>query len=173
MKRALAVLILLAALPAAAIISVRHVDAGHISVIIRGERLSDAVNAVAPDTRIVTDDDPIVSVRQERVTPSAALQAIVRAAKLQLADENGVWVIRNASESHVTLDVKDADVREILRSMQQQCAIKNLIIDPKVQGNGTFVLHAVPCRTAFDVVTRTMSLKLITYENNVVEVAPR
>ena len=78
-----------------------------------------------------------------------------------------------AKEKTVSIDVKDEDVHHILRSMQQQCEIRNLVIDPRVQGDGTFVLHSVPCRTAFDVVTRTMSLKLVTYENNVVEVAPR
>ena len=30
----------------------------------------------------------------------------------------------------VTLDVKDAEVRDILKSMQRQCGIKNLAIDP-------------------------------------------
>jgi len=76
-------------------------------------------------------------------------------------------------ERTVSIDVKDEDVHKILRSMQEQCAIRNLIIDPKVQGEGTFVLHSVPCRAAFDVVTETLSLKLVTYENNVVEVSPR
>ena len=78
-----------------------------------------------------------------------------------------------ASDKTVTLDVKDEDVHIILRSMQKQCGIRNLVIDPKVQGNGTFVFHALPCRTAFDTVTSTLSLKLDTYENNVVVVAPR
>jgi type II secretory pathway component GspD/PulD (secretin) len=58
----------------------------------------------------------------------------------------------------VTLDVKDEDVRVILKSMQNQCAIKNLIIDPDVSGKGTFYFTDVPCRTAFDVVFRTMGL---------------
>ena len=77
------------------------------------------------------------------------------------------------SDKTVTLDVKDEDVHIILRSMQKQCEIRNLVIDPKVQGNGTFVFHALACRTAFDTVTSTLSLKLDTYENNVVVVAPR
>jgi type II secretory pathway component HofQ len=77
------------------------------------------------------------------------------------------------NEKTVTLDVKDEDVRVILRSMQKQCEIRNLVIDPKVQGSGTFVFHALPCRTAFETVTSTLSLKLDTYENDVVVVAPR
>jgi type II secretory pathway component GspD/PulD (secretin) len=78
-----------------------------------------------------------------------------------------------ASPKTVTLDVKDEDVRVLLRSMQKQCEIRNLVIDPKVQGSGTFVFHALPCRTAFETVTSTLSLKLDTYENDVVVVAPR
>ena len=37
----------------------------------------------------------------------------------------------------VTLDVMDEDVRDILKSMQKQCAIRNLAIDQQVQGKGT------------------------------------
>jgi type II secretory pathway component HofQ len=69
----------------------------------------------------------------------------------------------------VTLDVKDEDVHVILKSMQKQCAIKNLIIDPNVSGNGTFYFTDVPCRTAFDVVFRTMGLAA-EYSDDVVAV---
>ncbi len=58
----------------------------------------------------------------------------------------------------VTLDVKDEDVHVILKSMQQQCAIKNLVIDPNVSGKGTFFFKDVPCGTAFDTVLSTMGL---------------
>ena len=58
----------------------------------------------------------------------------------------------------VTLDVKDEEIHVILKSMQQQCAIKNLVIDPGVSGNGTFYFRDVPCERAFDVVLRTMNL---------------
>jgi type II secretory pathway component HofQ len=58
----------------------------------------------------------------------------------------------------VTLDVKDEDIRVILKSMQRQCAIKNLLLDKDVQGTGTFLFRDVPCRTAFDVVFRSAGL---------------
>jgi len=73
----------------------------------------------------------------------------------------------------VTLDVKDAEVRDILKSMQRQCAIKNLIVDPDVQGKGTFFIHDVPCATAFDIVFRTMRLKAVTYSNTLTAVETR
>ena len=73
----------------------------------------------------------------------------------------------------VTLDVKDEDVRVILKSMQAQCGIKNLILDKEVQGKGTFMFHQLPCRTAFDTVFKTMSLRATTYSSSVVNVSPR
>jgi type II secretory pathway component GspD/PulD (secretin) len=73
----------------------------------------------------------------------------------------------------VTLDVKDAEVRDILKSMQQQCAIKNLVIDPQVQGKGTFFIRDVPCRTAFDIVLRTLGLKSVTDSNTLTAVERR
>jgi hypothetical protein len=58
----------------------------------------------------------------------------------------------------VTLDVKDEEIHVILKSMQKQCAVRNLVVDPGVSGNGTFYFRDVPCRTAFDIVLRTMGL---------------
>jgi type II secretory pathway component GspD/PulD (secretin) len=73
----------------------------------------------------------------------------------------------------VTLDVKDEEIRVVLKSMQQQCGIKNLILDKEVQGKGTFLFRKLPCKTAFDTVFKTMSLRAVTYGRDVVNVAPR
>ena len=79
-----------------------------------------------------------------------------------------------AAEKTVTLDVKDAELRPLLKDMQQQCAIKNLVLDPDVQGSGaTFLFHDVPCRQAFDVVFKTYGLAAVQYENSVVHVSRR
>lgn len=64
----------------------------------------------------------------------------------------------SAKPRTVTLDVKDADVRDVLKSMQKQCGIKNLIIDKDVSGQATFLFREVPCETAFKVVLRTFGL---------------
>lgn len=58
----------------------------------------------------------------------------------------------------VTLDVKDGEARVILKDMQKQCGIRNLVIDPDVQGSGTFYFREVPCETAFRAVFRTLGL---------------
>lgn len=73
----------------------------------------------------------------------------------------------------MTLDVKDEDVRVVLKSMQKQCGIKNLIIDKEVEGKAMFIFRDLPCKTAFDTVFRTMSLRATTYSNDVVNVRPR
>ncbi|MEK6371903.1 MAG: hypothetical protein AABO58_04330 [Acidobacteriota bacterium] len=78
-----------------------------------------------------------------------------------------------ARPNTVTLDVKDEDIRVILKSMQTQCGIKNLIVDKEVEGKGTFIFRQLPCKTAFDTVFRTMSLRAKTYSNDVVNVRPR
>jgi hypothetical protein len=65
----------------------------------------------------------------------------------------------------VTLDVKDEDVHDILKSLQKQCAIKNLAIDPGVpHTKGTFYLRDVSCDKAFDVVLRTFDLRAVAHD---------
>lgn len=77
-------------------------------------------------------------------------------------------------ERTVTIDVKDAEIRPLLKNMQRQCGIKNLVIDPNVQGGGaTFLFRDVPCRQAFDVVFRTFGLTATNYPNSVITVGAR
>ena len=73
----------------------------------------------------------------------------------------------------VTLDVKDEEIHTILLSMQKQCGVRNLVIDPGVEGRGTFLLRDLPCPTAFEVVASTMSLLITEEENSVVTVSRR
>lgn len=73
----------------------------------------------------------------------------------------------------VTLDVKDGEARVILRSVQQQCGIKNLIVDPDVQGSGTFFFRDVPCAQAIPVVLRVMGLAGQVQGSSVMRVEPR
>jgi len=79
----------------------------------------------------------------------------------------------NRDKLTVTLDVKDEDVRDILKSMQKQCAIKNLAIDPQVQGKATFYLRNVPCTSAFDIVLRTFGLRAVNYSPTLAAVERR
>lgn len=80
---------------------------------------------------------------------------------------------KEKKEPMVSLDVKDAEVRVILKSMQKQCGIKNLVVDPNVQGKGTFFFANVPCRTAFPIVLSTLGLRTTTTSPALVSVGTR
>jgi hypothetical protein len=75
----------------------------------------------------------------------------------------------------VTMDVKDAEARDVLRSMQKQCGIKNMLVDPEVQElkGATFKFTEVPCDVAFRVVFRTFGLAGVIHPNSIVTVKPR
>jgi hypothetical protein len=65
----------------------------------------------------------------------------------------------SANPKTVTLDVKDAEARDVLSSMKTQCGIKNMIIDLDVRpAPASFYFRDVPCDSAFRVVLRTYGL---------------
>ena len=78
-----------------------------------------------------------------------------------------------AQHPGVTLDVKDADVHDVLKSIQKQCGIRNLIIDPGVTGGDTFLFRNVPCREALDTVLRMNGLAATSDSGTLVAVRPR
>jgi len=78
-----------------------------------------------------------------------------------------------AKPRSVTLDVKDAEIHVVLKSIQKQCGIRNLVIDPGVTGSGTFLFRNVECKVALDTVLRVNGLAAKTYSSSVVAVAPR
>jgi len=80
---------------------------------------------------------------------------------------------KTEEEPTVSLDVKDEDIRVILKSMKEQCGIKNLLIDKEVNGKAMFYFRDVPCSTAFDLVARTMGLAYHVEPNSVVDVRTR
>jgi hypothetical protein len=78
-----------------------------------------------------------------------------------------------ADEPVASLDVKDEDARVVLKDLQKQCGIKNLLIDKEVGGRAMFYLRDVPCSTAFAIVAHTFQLRIVVEENSVVDVRPR
>ena len=179
MKRLLPLLILALSAPAFATISVKRDDERPrtINVTIVNEPLSVAVRSLelylSRGVQIFLAEDPRISYRGRRIDPVAALHGMAAAAHVSLYEDNDRYWIRDDREPTVTLDVKDEDVRVILKSLQRQCALKNLIIDPDVQGKATFLFRDVPCQTAFDMVFRTFGLKSVTYSKSVVTVSSR
>jgi hypothetical protein len=180
MKRlALAVLLALTfGAPASAGISVERAGKSTFNVTASAEPLSSIVGALGLHLRasvaINTSRDPLISYRARNASPEAALRGVVAAAKLELRKHDAErWEIVDPAEPVVTLDVKDAETRVILKSLQRQCGVKNLIVDPNVGGKGTFLFTDVPCRQAFSVVLRTLGLEMAVYSNDVVTVGQR
>lgn len=172
-------LVLLAAMPAFAGLSVhRSVEKPKaIDVTIVDEPLSAAVKALAMylprRVQLLVSDDAKVSYRAREIAPETALRGVVAAAGAKVSIDHDQFWVRDDRQPGVTLDVKDEDIRTILKSMQTQCAIRNLVLDRDVQGKGTFLFDRVPCRTAFDVVFRTMGFASVDYGNSVVTVGRR
>ena len=54
----------------------------------------------------------------------------------------------------ISLDVKDADLRDILHTFSQLTGL-NMVIDPDVHGSVTVRLHDVPWDQALDLILRT------------------
>ena len=173
-------LLLLLIMPAAsrASISVSRstTRAGSLNVVVIREPLSIAVRALELYLRkpveIVSSGDPLVSFSARAVRPEAALSALALSGGATVVERRDRTVILTAGPT-VTLDVKDADVRSILRSLKEQCGVRNLVIDPNVTGSGTFLLRDIPCRRAFDVVFGMMGLRASYEPNSVVTVSLR
>jgi type II secretory pathway component GspD/PulD (secretin) len=64
---------------------------------------------------------------------------------------------RLAPEDHISLDVKDADIRDVLRSFGQLAGV-NVAIDPEVRGSVTVRLTDVRWEDALDVILRSNGL---------------
>ena len=179
MRRApFAVAILVCAMPLFGSVSVKPSgEAKRVDVVASAEPLSSIAAALelhlpAPVV-LNTSRDPIVSYTARNVAPETALRGILAKTKLELRKHDARWEIVDPAEPTVTRDVKDAEARVILKSMQKQCGIKNLVIDPTVRGSGTFLFNEVPCNQAFSVVLRTLDLGFSVYSNSVMTVEPR
>jgi|SRR6266496_5511282 len=70
----------------------------------------------------------------------------------------------------ISLDLKDADLKDVLRTFAALARI-NIVIDPEVKGSVTLRLNDVPWDQALDVILRTNGLGFL-IEGNVLRVAP-
>jgi hypothetical protein len=169
---------MLLAAPAFASVSVKRSDQPKkIDVAIVREPLSSAVKALEPylpyRVQLLISRDTLATFSAKHVDPEGALRAVALSAGVQFIFDSDRYWLRDKIEPTVTLDVKDEEIRKILQSMKTQCGIKNLVVDPEVQGKGTFIFDKVPCRTAFETVFRTMGLASVDYGNSTVTVGVR
>jgi hypothetical protein len=95
------------------------------------------------------------------------------AARVRDINKDPKVIVVRPAEPTVTLDEKDVESRVILKMMQKQCGVKNLIVDPQVpETKGTFLFKKVPCSSAFKVVLRSLGLSSVTYSNSLINVTP-
>ena len=168
----------LLALPALGSVTVTAASkARTFDVTVSAEPLSRIVAALQPRIpkaiAMRSSRDPVISFRSRGVAAETALRAIVTRAGLELHEGAAELEIIDPNERTVTLDVKDAEAAVILKSMQRQCGIKNLVVDPDVKGTGTFLFTKVPCRHAFSVVLRSLGLGMSDYSGSLASVEPR
>jgi len=116
------------------------------------EPLSGLKVVIQANSRRLIDFDGIFD------SAATAIEQLARENRLGIREENGQLLLRDPSEATVSIDVKDADVHEILASIKKQCGIRNLIIDSNVQGSGTFLFTDLPCETALKTVFSTLGL---------------
>ena len=135
--------------------------------------LSRVVSAIAMRTGsplLLAVPDRLVTFDFTARTPGEAAARIARQEGL-LAEPSGEgWELRDPAEPTVTIDVVDAEVREILAIVKKQCGIRNVMIDPGVTGKGTFLFHGVPCNTAIRTIFATMGLAAETHPSSVMRV---
>lgn len=117
--------------------------------------------------------DRPVSLAVRGLDPVIAMQRVARAAKLTLEREGIRWIVRDPAEPVLSLDVKDADVREIIREIRAQCGIRNVMIDPNVEGKGTFLFDRVPCSIAIRTVFASLGLDAEVHAGSMVRVGER
>ncbi|HUF17608.1 MAG TPA: hypothetical protein VMS12_06150 [Thermoanaerobaculia bacterium] len=132
-----------------------HVDA-------KGVSLRELVAAVQlhVDHRIVLrfEGDRLIRLTARDITPAEIVRRAARLSALHVSETAGSMMLTDPLEPVLHLDVKNASVRDILRSVREQCGIRNLIIDQEVSGQGTFLFTGVPCGEGLRVILASLGL---------------
>lgn len=137
-----------------------------IDVVLDDAPLSRALSALSmrlgrPVT--LSAPDRILDLELRGLEPEAALKRIAAIAGFEAIEGSAGWVVRDPNEPTVTLDATDEEIRSILRSVQRQCGIRNLMVDPEVKGKGTFLFAEVPCSLALRTILSSLGLSHETY----------
>lgn len=150
--------------------------AGAISLEARSASIAAIANALSlhldrPVISRATEQRVTMTVRN--VTARAALEALATGHGLAIETRREAYVLSDRAEKTVTLDVKDAEAGDILRNVQRQCGIRNLMIDPDVRGSGTFLFRDVPCGVAIDTILESLGLAGEVEMNSILHVEAR
>jgi hypothetical protein len=112
------------------------------------------------DQRIVLqfDGDRLVRLTARALPAEEAVRLAARSTGLKVAKTGGSFMLTDPREPVLHMNVKNAEVRDILRSVREQCGIRNLIIDPEVSGQGTFLFTGLPCGEGLRVILASLGL---------------
>lgn len=99
-----------------------------------------------------------ITMRALSTDPAELIRFLAAAGRRRLDVRGNSARLSYRHEPEVWLDVKEADARVVLESVRQQCGVANLMIDPGVQGSGTFLFKGVPCGIAWRKVLQTLGL---------------
>jgi hypothetical protein len=115
--------------------------------------------------------DRVVSAfRLTGVTADDAVKRLAAREGLRVVKREGVLVVRNSEEPTLSIDVKDAPIRQIVSEVRQQCGIRNIMIDPGVEASGTFLMKDVPCSVALRTIFQSLGVSAEVYPNSVLRV---
>lgn len=135
---------------------------GLLNVDAKGASLRELLAAVQVhvEDRIVLsiDGDRSIHLSARNQTPREVIRRAAKSVDLQMVETAGSILLTDPREPVLHLDVKDAPVRDILASVRRQCGIRNLIIDPEVTGQGTFLFAEVPCVEGLRVILASLGL---------------
>lgn len=135
---------------------------GLLNVDAKGASLRETLAAVQVhvEERIVLtiDGDRRLHLTARNQTPREVIRRAAKSADLQMVEIAGSILLTDPLEPVLHLNVKNAPVREILASVRHQCGIRNLIIDPEVAGQGTFLFAGVPCVEGLRVILASLGL---------------
>ena len=177
MKPLICAAILLAATSlSAGNVVVRKISTSNTLVSVSAERASlralvSSISLHIPEAVLLEfPGDRLISYRSASMEPRAALRAVTSKAGLELRWRDRGWIVTDSKEPSVTIDVKDEPIVSILKNVQKQCGIRNLMIDRDVQGKGTFLFREVPCSIALRTIFRSLGLEGEVHPNSLVRV---
>ncbi|MFH1198894.1 MAG: type IV pilus secretin PilQ [Candidatus Omnitrophota bacterium] len=113
---------------------------------------------------------PLNSIFAEMPPAQSPQQAVVPQAAKPIAEVQNVVIEGLGNSSNVTLDFKEADIRNVLKIISYKSGV-NIVTTPDVMGNVTIRLVDVPWDRALDVILKTYGFG---YERkgNIISVAP-
>jgi type IV pilus assembly protein PilQ len=103
-------------------------------------------------------------------TPTEPAQTADSEKKTAVPEEEGTIVDNSANSQNVSLDFKDADIRNVLKIIAYKTGV-NIVPSPEVIGNVTIRLLDVPWEKALDVILKTYGFAY-DKKGNIIMVAP-